>query len=196
MRTGFFTGTYFVKRLFYINIIIFFLSYFTPLGAFLYGTFTLTQILNPLQWIGHIFLHGSPMHLFGNMLSLLFLAPVVEQDLGSRKFLLTYLGIGVVAGLVQLLFNPVGIGLLGASGAIFGIITMAVLLQPTMKFFFGIPFRLVFYLILVAEIYQSLFGGFDGIGHIAHLTGALIGLCLFIYQYGFNAKRWRRDYLF
>ncbi len=195
MRTGYFTGTYYVKRLFYLNIILFLLSHFTTLGALLYGTFTLSQLLNPIQWVGHVFLHGGWMHLFGNMLTLLFFAPVVEQALGSRKFLITYLIFGALSGIVQLLFNSTGIGLIGASGALFGILTMAVLLQPTMKFFFGIPFKLIFYIIVVLEIFHT-FQGFDGIGHIAHLSRAFLGLCLFIKLYGFNAKRWKRDYWF
>jgi membrane associated rhomboid family serine protease len=197
MNKGIFTGTYYAKRLFYLNIIIFLLCFLiTPLGNFVYGAFTLTQFWNPFQLVGHLFLHGSLQHLLGNMITLLFFAPVVEQSIGSRKFLLYYILMGIISGLVQFLLIPAGmLGVIGASGALFGVLVMAFMIQPSMKFFFGIPFKFVLYLIIAFELY-SVFQPNDGVGHAAHLTGALVGIVLFTKEYGFNAKRWKRDYLF
>jgi membrane associated rhomboid family serine protease len=189
------TGTFYVKRLFYLNILIFLICQYTPLGPFLYETFTLTQIWNPLQFIGYIFLHANWGHLFSNMIGLVFFGTVVEQILGSRKFILYYLLMGIVAGIVQILFSPVGASAIGASGAIFGLVTMAFMMQPKMKFLFGIPFKIIFYLMIIAEIYGMVQQS-DMIGHTAHLVGVLVAITLFIKEFGFNAKRWKKDFLF
>jgi len=190
-----FIGTYFVKRLFYFNIFISLLTFFTPLGEYLLMGFGLIDFWNPIQLIGYLFLHGNFNHLFGNMIGLIVFGPIVEQYTGAKKFILYYLIMGIVAGISQLLLGSSNAMLIGASGSIFGLITFAFLLNPNMKFLFGIPFKLVFYAIIGFEIF-ALFGPLDNIGHIAHLFGALTGLLLFIYECGFNPQKWKKLYLF
>ncbi|GAB4454552.1 MAG: hypothetical protein OHK0029_09270 [Armatimonadaceae bacterium] len=75
----------------------------------------------------HLFLHGSWDHLLGNMLGLWLFGPHVEEALGRFEYLLLFIGCGVAAGLLHLLIAltmmPVAAGapLVGASGAIFGL---------------------------------------------------------------------------
>lgn len=76
----------------------------------------------------HMFLHGGLLHLVGNMIGLWLFGPHVEEALGKVEYLLFYLGSGVAAGLLHLLIAATmmpaaaGAPLVGASGAIFGVL--------------------------------------------------------------------------
>jgi membrane associated rhomboid family serine protease len=76
----------------------------------------------------HMFLHGSWLHLIGNMLGLWLFGPHVEEALGRLEYLLFYVGAGVAAGLLHLLIADTLLPaaahapLVGASGAIFGVL--------------------------------------------------------------------------
>lgn len=72
--------------------------------------------------ITSLFLHGSVMHLVGNMLYLWIFGDNVEEVLGRVQFLLMYLGCGLFGSVAQILANPYSlIPTLGASGAIAGV---------------------------------------------------------------------------
>lgn len=89
--------------------------------------------LTPLQWLTSMFMHGSFDHLLGNMLFLWIFGLVVEGKIGWWRFLLCYLGIGIVQSAgeqtLQLLFAGEG-GSLGASTAIYGIMAMSAIWAP------------------------------------------------------------------
>lgn len=79
--------------------------------------------LQPLvMFITYPFLHSGPSHLIGNMLTLVWLGPIALARLGTRGFLLLYLaavlGGGAVFGLISRSPSP----MIGASGAIFGLV--------------------------------------------------------------------------
>ena len=82
---------------------------------------------NLLTLFTHMFLHGSFMHLFGNMLWLWLFGPHVEEALGRLEYLGFYLGCGIAAGLMHLVISdtllPAAavVPLVGASGAISGV---------------------------------------------------------------------------
>ena len=81
--------------------------------------------LNPLVYIPFLtsmFLHGSWMHVLGNMWMLWLFGDNVEDCMGHLKFLLFYLGTGVVAGLTHYFTDPFSaVPVIGASGAVAGI---------------------------------------------------------------------------
>ncbi len=68
-----------------------------------------------------MFLHGSIMHIFLNMLSLFFIGRIVEALYGPVRYLTIYFLSGIAGGLLYLLTSPAGLPLVGASGAIFGV---------------------------------------------------------------------------
>lgn len=68
------------------------------------------------------FLHADPVHLLGNMLSLLIAGPVLERRLGATTFALLYGAALVGAGIVSVLMHPAPFVGVGASGAIFGVL--------------------------------------------------------------------------
>ncbi|MEE8528181.1 MAG: rhomboid family intramembrane serine protease [Gammaproteobacteria bacterium] len=95
-----------------------------------------------------MFLHGGWMHLLGNMLYLWIFADNVEDSMGHGRFVLFYLLCGVAAVFAQALPNPESeIPMIGASGAISGILGAYLLLYPHARVLVWIPFG-VFYRVL------------------------------------------------
>ncbi|WP_305043344.1 rhomboid family intramembrane serine protease [Geoalkalibacter sp.] len=142
-----------------------------------------------------LFLHGSWMHLFGNMLFLWIFGNNVEHRLGSLGYLLSYLGAGVAATLFFALFVPDSqTPLIGASGAISGVLGFYFLWFPknmVKVFIFLFPFiittvlvpaRLVlgFYLVLdnLLPFLLTRGGAESGVAHGAHIGGFIAGLAL------------------
>lgn len=90
--------------------------------------------INPVQWITGSFIHADPVHLAGNMMFLWAFGLVVEGKCGWWKFLLIYFAILIAcAATIQsamfLLIDRDG-GTMGASGAIFGIMMIAMIWAP------------------------------------------------------------------
>ncbi len=89
--------------------------------------------IHPLQWISHAFLHGGLVHLIGNMIFLWVFGLIVEGKIGALPFLAVYALMcvldGVVTQTIMLHKTPPG-SLLGASGAIFGLMAIAMVWAP------------------------------------------------------------------
>jgi len=78
-----------------------------------------------------MFLHGNLAHLASNVFVLHSVGREVERDVGSLRFVLVYLASGVSAGLIYMAVNPASdVPVIGASGAIFGLIAVMLLLMP------------------------------------------------------------------
>ncbi|MDR9441919.1 MAG: rhomboid family intramembrane serine protease [Schleiferiaceae bacterium] len=141
------------------------------------------------QWYRLItagFLHVSWSHLLFNMLSFYFFAGVVEQRLGALGFLLLYtlslLGGNVLSLALQR--QNLSYSAVGASGAVSGVVYAAIVFNPGMKLaFILLPIPFPAWIFGIGFILYSMYGmnrGSDGIGHEAHLGGALSGLLLAI----------------
>jgi membrane associated rhomboid family serine protease len=136
------------------------------------------------EFVSHAFLHGNLWHLLANMLGLWFAGRFVVDELGSRKFLLLYILSAIGGGLGQILLGRPGLDLIGASGAVFGVMlaltTMFANHQMLALLFFVIPVRLkakyLGYGLLLAPAAMMLLGVFPWMGHAAHLGGAITGL--------------------
>lgn len=126
------------------------------------------------------FLHADMTHLFFNMLTLYFFAPVVVGYLGEINFVLIYISSLLVGNLLTLYLhkNDLSYRAIGASGAVTGILYAAILLQPDMMLgiFFIIPMPA--YLFGILYLFYSIYGmraKNDNIGHTAHFGGAIGG---------------------
>lgn len=122
------------------------------------------------------FIHANIGHLAGNMLALFIFGRIVERTLKTRTLITTYFAALIISGIISSIVN-LSIGNntpgLGASGAIMGIIALAMLLQPlkiTYIFIIPLPIAVVGWLYIISDI-TGLLGPNDGIGHIAHLGG-------------------------
>ena len=111
----------------------------------LFGTAALPQGLplvpEPITLVTSLFLHGSFLHLAGNMLFLWVFGDNVEDGMGHARFLVFFLLCGIAACLAHCLMNPLSTApLIGASGAIAGVVAAYLILYPRVKIwalFFG-----------------------------------------------------------
>lgn len=136
-----------------------------------------------------IFMHGSFGHLFVNMISLLFIGNFVERIIGRKRFFWFYMLSGLVAGLafvfLALIFQAeLDIFAVGASGAIFGLGGLLMILTPDLPvlLFFVIPMKMrtamlfLLFGLWIVSILAKL-----PIGNTAHLGGLLVGVGFGLY---------------
>ncbi len=138
----------------------------------------------------YVFLHGNWVHLIVNCASLLGAGVIVETDLGHLKFLGAFITSGVIAGLSHSLLNPPStVPIIGASGAIFGVIAVLFLLMPfkiTYALVIPLPSVAVGLMLSIVELY-SLYTPTDlTIAHDAHIAGFAFGC---IYAFIVDKKR-------
>jgi len=135
----------------------------------------------PWQFITAVFLHGSLQHLVYNLFALIIFGLILEQLIGSKKFLMVFILGGVFANLISFWFYP---NALGASGAIMAVIGMLAILRSTMGVW---AFGMILPMFIVAILWVSgsimgIFGfGDQGTGHLAHLLGLLVGILYGLY---------------
>ena len=99
------------------------------------------QVFNVLS---SMFLHGSWMHLLGNMWFLWIFGNNIEDSMGHARFAIFYLACGVVAALLQVVFNPGSvIPMVGASGAISGVMGAYLVLYPRVRVFCLVPIGII-----------------------------------------------------
>ncbi len=137
--------------------------------------------------LSYQFLHGDFMHLFGNMLFLWVFGDNVEDAMGHVRFLIFYLLCGALAGLAQLLVDPASTTpLIGASGAISGILGAYLILHPRAKVLVPvivIPLYLPAWLLLIFWFGFQFFALANGSGESnvawwAHIGGFVAGVML------------------
>jgi membrane associated rhomboid family serine protease len=154
------------------------------------------NIVNSLYlwtFITSMFMHSGFFHIFANMISLMFIGNFVEKILGKKRYFSFYLLAGLFAGIFFVLaslvfpvdFNTYAVG---ASGAIFGLIGLLMILTPNLPvyiMFIPIPIKMKYAApaMLIVLWLISLVGDVP-IGNTAHLGGFLIGLV-----YGFYLKK-------
>jgi membrane associated rhomboid family serine protease len=139
------------------------------------------------QLVTYMFLHGSIIHVFFNMLFLWMMGTEIERYWGSREFLKYYLVTGCGAGLVNVLVQPrSSVPTIGASGAIFGIIIAFALAFPDREillyFFIRIKAKHFALLVGALELVALLLLPNSGIARFAHLGGLLIGYVYLRYE--------------
>ncbi len=137
-----------------------------------------------------MFLHGGFMHLLGNMLFLWVFGNNVEDAMGPLRFLLFFLLCGLAAAAAQALPNPGSeIPMIGASGALSGVLGAYFLLYPRAEILvliplglqvIRIPAALMLGLWLLIQVLSALGGAADaaGVAWLAHIGGFLAGLAL------------------
>lgn len=139
-----------------------------------------------------MFLHGGLMHLAGNMLYLWVFGNNVEDALGHVRFVIFYLVCGVAAVFAQAIPDPYStVPMIGASGAISGVLGAYVLLYPHAKVLVAFPIG--FYLHIaslkafwvlglwfVLQILSSIMSaqGEAGVAFLAHVGGFVAGMAL------------------
>lgn len=137
----------------------------------------------------YIFLHGNIWHLLFNMLFLWMFGRELELVWGKTRFLNYFFLCGVGAGLIEVIVKaipilwghrPSDIPTIGASGAIFGILIANAILFPDRRIWLipfpvSIPMRPYVAAMAAVEFFLTLGSSGDGIGHLCHLGGMLVG---------------------
>lgn len=167
-----------------------------------WGQFSVTDGVMHFQiwrFFTYQFLHDGFWHLFGNMLVLFFFGAMVEGFWGTKRFVVFYLACGLGGVVLYLLLFAMGLGLpaehvpflivgsvetgmIGASACVFGVLIAAWRVAPdaTVLLFFIVPIKLrvLIIILLLAEVYAVMVGGFNAGGSAAHLGGAAVGYLL------------------
>jgi membrane associated rhomboid family serine protease len=149
------------------------------------------------QVVTYMFLHGGTWHLLFNMLALYMFGAPLERHLGSTEFLLYYFVTGIGAGLATLAVNWYtgmgGISVVGASGAVFGLLLAFATSFPDTRilFMFFIPMRAPMAVLVFAglELASLLGRRATGVAHMAHLAGLAVGWLYLLVRLGINPAR-------
>ncbi len=184
-----------VKNLIIINTLVFMATALLPIGDSMmqHGALALgTPWFHTYQYITYMFLHSNFEHLFFNMFALWMFGRTLEWALGSQRFLTYYVACGVGAALIQYgvayLMGELPLFLVGASGAVMGLLLAFGVMYPNatiMLLIPPIPMKAKWFVLIYALI--ELFLGWRGVGqvaHFAHVGGMLWGFLLLHY--------WRR----
>jgi rhomboid-like protein len=191
-------------------------SQISPAEQFLGLHYPSSEYFKPFQIITHMFMHGGVAHIFFNMFNLYMFGTILERVWGPKRFLEFYFITGFGAMLLhtgvqawevhnisgsfapplhivnsnQQLYDIINAPTVGASGAIFGLLTaFALLFANTELYLYGaIPVKAKY--LVGGLIAYELWRGFanspgDNVAHFAHLGGALIGFIMI--------RIWKRD---
>jgi membrane associated rhomboid family serine protease len=181
------------------NILVFILTNFV---AGVFGTLALIPVLTLQhnywwQVVTYMFVHGGYLHILFNMVTLFLFGIQLERHMGSLEFLLFYFICGIGVGLLTLLINyNTGlqtVPVVGASGAIFGmLLAFATFFPDSRIFIFGIlPLRAPVAVLVFAalELFFQFTGLVSGVAHLSHLFGLLIAYFYILIRYGINPFR-------
>lgn len=154
------------------------------------------------QFITYMYMHGGFWHILFNMYTLYIFGCVVENIIGTKKFITFYTICGVGAAALHLLvqsltndFAPT----VGASGSIYGVLIAFAILFPESRLTLLFPpvtlsAKWMVIIFAVIELTTGITGAAANVAHFAHLGGMLIGWLLIKYWKGkgtlFDKQRW------
>lgn len=185
-----------VKHLLLINVIVFLATGLLMPDSWrvLALFYPQSDFFQPFQLVTHMFMHADIGHLAFNMLSLFFLGPWVERALGPKRFMIFYFASAFGAALLHLAvryytisvvgdISGINIPVLGASGAVYGVVIGFGYLFPNAQLMLlipPIPIRAKY--LAVGLVVMDLMFGFSGtqsgVAHFAHVGGAITGFLL------------------
>jgi len=175
-----FVATYMSESLFKSDVFIRYFALFHPKSA-------LFCIWQPITYM---FMHGGFFHIFFNMYTLMMFGCVVEQIIGSKKFGLFYFVSGLGAAGLHLLITSltggINIPMVGASGAIYGVLIAYAMLFPDSRMtllFPPVTLSAKWMVVIFAgiELLTGVTGTVEGVAHFAHLGGMIVGFLLILY---------------
>jgi len=159
--------------------------------------------------LSHLFLHANFWHLLGNMWALWLFGDNIEDHMGAFRFLLFYLTMGIIAGIVHVYLNQGSdVPTLGASGAIAGVMGAYIIMYPFSKIltliplfglvplFFEIPALIylgIWFLIQISAVVYGV-GDVSNIAWGAHAGGFMAGLFLHRLYFPMRTSRSSRRY--
>lgn len=144
------------------------------------------RYFKPHQFITYMFMHADISHIFLNMLAVYMFGSILESMWGPKRFLNFYLLCGLGAATLQLAisaFHNEYTVLLGASGAVFGLLVAFAMMFPNteLQLYFIIPVKAKYLVTAYAafELYNGFFTN-DNVAHFAHLGGLVMGIIIML----------------
>ncbi|MBU0530818.1 MAG: rhomboid family intramembrane serine protease [Nanoarchaeota archaeon] len=169
-----------------VNFVFFILQSLSPLVTETLGLVTPVALSGAYwQFITYMFMHANPFHIFINMFVLLIFGIAVEDSLGARKYLFLYFVSGIGSAVLYMLLT-IGAAeaiLIGASGAVFGVVAAYGFLFPKnyiLVFFIPVPAMIAVILLALAEILFGVFGLQAGVANFGHLGGMITASALML----------------
>lgn len=149
---------------------------------------------DPLAWLTPVtsmFMHGGWMHVIGNMWFLWIFGDNVEDVLGKGRFIVFYVVCGLAAVAAQIVIDPSSqIPMVGASGAIAGVLAGYVVLHPKARVTTLIPFIFIMFVELPAYVFIFVWFGWQllsGVGSLSTIGDNVGGTAFFAHIGGFLA---------
>ena len=159
--------------------------YFGFKPASFFNNFDKPTFFPVLTLFTSLFMHGGWMHLIGNMMYLVIFADNIEDVFGKKKFILFYLFSGIFASFSQALLNLTSdVPMIGASGAIAGVLGAYLFYFPKAKILVLVPFFIFFTLRIPASIllifwfifqFLNLSNIESSVAWMAHIGGFIFG---------------------
>jgi len=182
------------KNIFIINVLVFIATYINETRmVMLFAMFVPTSpYFHVWQPITYMFMHGGIFHILFNMYTLLMFGAPLERALGTKKFTIFYFVCGIGAAIihagVQYLLGSayLGIPMVGASGAIYGILIGFAMFYPETRLTLIFPpvtlkAKSFVWIFVGIELFTGVTGTVEGVAHFAHLGGMLFGFLLLQY---------------
>ena len=183
-----------VAHLLILNIIVFaFQNMFPQYQGLVVGHYLFSPNFKAWQIISHMFAHADTMHLFFNMFNLWMFGRILAGVWDTKRFFFFYFTCGFVAFLAHQIYlftilgpNPVDSVMLGASGAVYGVLVAFATLFPNTElylFFIPLPIKAKYLIgaLIVYDLFFGIMGQATGVAHFAHLGGAISGFLLVRY---------------
>ena len=167
-----------VLRLIIANIVVYFLER-TGTGIANALAFVPSEVLRqPWTLVTYMFVHANTTHILFNMLALYFFGPRVEERLGSRRFITLYALSGISGAVLSMIFAPFA-PIVGASGAVFGIMLAFAKFWPKAQIYImgilPLEARIAVMLMAAAALWSGIQGSRGGVADFAHLGGFVGG---------------------
>ncbi len=171
---------YLFRATFFANLIG---GYFSLIPAEVTGGFQIWRV------VSYMFIHANFSHILFNMFALWMFGTSLEQIWGSKEFYKFYFLTGIFAGISSVIFNFGSFNpIVGASGAVYGILMAVALLFPEQEvyLYFLFPVKMKYFALGLGaiEFFTAMAANNDGIAHFAHLGGMVAGYLYLKSKYG------------
>jgi rhomboid family protein len=165
-----------VKRLIIANVLVYFLELTAPGIANMLVLVPRYILVHPWTLVTYMFLHDPNgfSHILFNMIALFFFGPRVEERIGGKRFLTLYFVAGL-SGAIASFFFAFNSAVLGASGAVFGVMLAFARFWPDaqilLMFIIPVPARIAVGGMAVLALWSGLHGSGGGVADFCHLGG-------------------------
>lgn len=205
VKRGYFNLPVAIRVIITLNVVVFILQIFVGMISTAYSNMLVqslafypewqTALFQPWRLITYMFLHAGGFHLIFNMLWLWWMGRAVEETVGPRTFSVIYFGSGIGGALLDILFAQLmGFNyVIGASGAVFGIMVSFAMLFPRMPIMLFLlpPIEARYVVAGLIAFDLLLLGSADNTARIVHLGGAGIGYLLIkAHMRGEDLSKW------